>query len=241
MAHELLGDVLRTPDAGGRARRRYLLPLSIALHAAAAVAVLIIPLAAEVEPPVPAGLTSRYMNAMPVVVPPLPPPPKGDRIPRRTSGGAPLQAPDRIEPEKEVPVDTGSPAGPPAIGAVGSPDGVNVGDLVDATRVSVALPPPPPAPEPLRVGGKIREPKKIVDAPPLYPPLAVAARKEGVVIMEAVIDERGHVVRVKVLRSEPLLDEAAVGAVRRWRYTPTLLNNVPVPVLMTITVRFSLR
>jgi protein TonB len=87
----------------------------------------------------------------------------------------------------------------------------------------------------------IREPKKIVDVAPVYPPLAIAARKEGFVIMEATIDQHGNVVRVRVLRSEPLLDAAAVSAVERWRYTPTLLNNQPVPVLMTVTVRFSLR
>jgi protein TonB len=66
-------------------------------------------------------------------------------------------------------------------------------------------------------------------------------KKEGVVILEALLDERGNVDRLKVLRSEPLLDDAAVEAVRRWRCTPTLLNGVPVPVLMMVTVRFSLR
>jgi protein TonB len=241
MAHELLGDVLRTPDAGGRARRRYLLPLSIAVHGAAAAAVLIIPLAAEVQLPEPARLTSRYVNAMPVVVPPAPPPPGRPAIPRTTNRGAPLQAPETIEPEKAIPVEPGYDAGPPAMGAIGSPDGVDVGDLISTTRMSVAPPPPPPVREPLPVGGRIREPKKIVDVAPIYPPFAVVAKKEGVVIVQAVIDERGNVVRVKVLRSEPLLDDAAVSAVQRWRYTPTLLNNVPVPVLMTITVRFSLR
>ena len=60
-------------------------------------------------------------------------------------------------------------------------------------------------------------------------------------ILEATLDEHGNVDRLKVLRSVPLLDEAALQAVRRWRYTPTLLNGRPVPVLMTITVRFSLR
>ena len=60
-------------------------------------------------------------------------------------------------------------------------------------------------------------------------------------ILEALLDERGHVAQLKVLKSEPLLDGAALEAVRRWRYTPTMLNNEPVPILMTITVRFSLR
>ena len=86
-----------------------------------------------------------------------------------------------------------------------------------------------------------REPKRIVDVPPVYPAIALAARKEGVVILEAMLDETGHVAQLKVLRSEPLLDAAALEAVKRWRYTPTLLNNVPVPVLLTVTVRFSLR
>jgi protein TonB len=116
---------------------------------------------------------------------------------------------------------------------------VNLNDIGPAGIIVV--PPPPEPPKPVRPGGKIREPRRIVDVPPIYPPIAIAARKEGVVILEALLDENGHVNGVKVLRSEPLLDDAAVQAVRRWRYTPTLLNGVPVPVLMTVTVRFSLR
>jgi protein TonB len=75
----------------------------------------------------------------------------------------------------------------------------------------------------------------------VYPAVARQARVEGIVILEAIIDERGNVDRVRVLRSFPLLDEAAVRAVRSWRYTPTLLNGVPVPVLMTVSVHFTLR
>jgi protein TonB len=61
-----------------------------------------------------------------------------------------------------------------------------------------------------------------------------------VVVIEAILDATGRVESLKVLSSQPLLDNAAVQAVRQWRYTPTELNGVPVPVLMTITVRFSL-
>jgi protein TonB len=64
---------------------------------------------------------------------------------------------------------------------------------------------------------------------------------QGVVILEAVIDEHGEVGRIKVLKSMPLLDQAAITAVQQWRYTPTLLNGVPVSVLMTITVNFTLQ
>ena len=71
--------------------------------------------------------------------------------------------------------------------------------------------------------------------------LAQAVRKEGVVILEAVIDARGNVTTVKVLRSIQLLDQAAVDAVRQWRFTPTLLNGEPVPIVLTVTVDFRLQ
>ena len=64
---------------------------------------------------------------------------------------------------------------------------------------------------------------------------------QGVVIMEVRIDERGTVSDVRTLRSIPLLDQAAIDAVKQWQYTPTLMNGVAVPVIMTVTVNFTLR
>lgn len=75
---------------------------------------------------------------------------------------------------------------------------------------------------------------------PVYPAEAIAARVQGVVILECTISPEGKVVTVKTLRGVPLLDEAAIEAVRQWEYTPTLLNGVPVPVIMTVTVKFKL-
>ena len=63
---------------------------------------------------------------------------------------------------------------------------------------------------------------------------------QRVVILEATISPQGKVTDIKVLRGIPLLDQAAVEAVRQWVYTPTLLNGVPVPVIMTVTVNFKL-
>ena len=60
-------------------------------------------------------------------------------------------------------------------------------------------------------------------------------------ILEAVIDAQGRVASVRVLRSIALLDQAAVDAVRQWRFTPALLNAEPVPVVMTVTVNFKLQ
>ena len=59
-------------------------------------------------------------------------------------------------------------------------------------------------------------------------------------IIEATIGVDGRVVNARILRSVPLLDDAALDAVRQWEYTPTLLNGVPVPVIMTVTVQFTL-
>jgi TonB family protein len=93
---------------------------------------------------------------------------------------------------------------------------------------------------PVRVGGDIKAPTKIRDVKPVYPEIAQAARVQGIVIMEAVIGTEGWVTDARVLRSVPLLDEAALDAVRQWQFTPTLLNGAPVQVLMTVTVNFTL-
>ena len=94
---------------------------------------------------------------------------------------------------------------------------------------------------PVRVGGNIKAPTKIKDVRPVYPEEALAAKVQGVVIIEAMIDTAGRVSDARVLRSIPLLDQAAVDAVRQWEFTTTSLNGVPVPVIMTVTVNFSLQ
>ena len=118
-------------------------------------------------------------------------------------------------------------------------------------------PPPPPAPpfigfqepfeqtvarlQPVRVGGNLRVPAKIKDVRPRFPPVAEQARVQGVVIIEAVVDDRGEVANARVLRSIPLLDDAALTAVSQWQFTPALLNGAPVGVIMTVTVNFVLQ
>jgi TonB family protein len=92
----------------------------------------------------------------------------------------------------------------------------------------------------IRVGGGILAPKKIRDVLPVYPDDARQARVQGVVILEITVAADGSVADARVLRSISLLDAAAVAAVRQWQYEPTLLNGVAVPVIMTVTVNFSL-
>ena len=93
----------------------------------------------------------------------------------------------------------------------------------------------------LRVGSAGGAPRKLKDVPPVYPPEALRAKVQGVVILEATIDETGRVSDAKPVRSIPLLDQAAVDAVKRWQYEPTLLNGVAVPVIITVTVNFTAR
>ena len=90
------------------------------------------------------------------------------------------------------------------------------------------------------MGGQIKEPKRLKNVNPTYPEIAKQARVQGIVILEATISPQGKVTNVKVLRGIPLLDQAAIDAVSQWVYTPTLLNGVPVPVIMTVTVNFRL-
>ena len=97
-----------------------------------------------------------------------------------------------------------------------------------------------PGEAPARVGGAVHEPKRLVNVDPVFPDVAKQAGVQGVVVLDCVIGSTGEIVDVEVLRSVRLLDEAAVAAVRQWRYEPTLQNGVAIPVVMTITVNFRL-
>ena len=76
---------------------------------------------------------------------------------------------------------------------------------------------------------------------PEYPELAKRARVQAVVLLQVMVDEQGNVSDVTVIRGHPLLNQAAVDAVKQWKYSPTLLNGEPVPVVATVTVNFVLR
>ena len=106
--------------------------------------------------------------------------------------------------------------------------------------VSQAVPAPVPVLEPVRVGGNVPQPRKTWSVTPEYPRLARLRRLQGVVILEVTVDRQGDVANVTVLRSAEGLDEAAVEAVRQWRYEPTVMNGTPVSVVLTETVRFQL-
>jgi TonB family protein len=112
--------------------------------------------------------------------------------------------------------------------------------LAMAAALVVGCVAPVSAQEPVRVGGDIKEPRRIFNVAPVYPAIAQQAGVQGIVIIEAIIGTDGAVQSARVLRPVPLLDQAALDAVTQWRYAPTLLNGQPVPVIMTVTVTFSL-
>jgi TonB family protein len=138
------------------------------------------------------------------------------------------------------------PGGEPRMLAHGLPASPAAAAPVSGVVAGIPMAPPPPPPPPgwaagaVRVGGNIKAPEKTRHVAPIYPPIAQSAAVQGVVILEAVIGGDGKVQDARVLRSVPLLDQAAIDAVRQWEFTPTMLNATPVPVIMTVTVQFTL-
>ncbi len=96
--------------------------------------------------------------------------------------------------------------------------------------------------QPIRVGGAVTKPVEIYRTAPRYTEPARRAGVQGMVVLEAIIDERGLVVDVKILRGLPMgLDQSAAEAVQKWRYQPATLHGKPVKVYFTLTVNFTLQ
>ncbi len=217
------------------------LPVSIGVHCAAIGVLLVGPLTTGLTVP---GVITRAPSSVAAVAVP-PPPPLVRAAPMPTTplaaqahyDGAPTAAPPTINPE-----DSSSALPAPDVPVSDVSGSGDLGAIVEGGGRFVA--PPPPAPRvaaPVRVSELVQPPRKIVDVRPAYPVIARQARVEGTVILEAILDRDGRIDHARVVRSIPLLDAAALDAVRQWRYTPTVLNGQPVQVLMTVTIRFTLQ
>jgi len=102
-------------------------------------------------------------------------------------------------------------------------------------------PPPPPPPvsrEPVRIGGQLQAPALLKRVDPIYPYIAQAASIDGVVILDAIVDEHGRIQSVKVLRGHSLLAKAAIDAVQQWEYEPLKLNGTPTAFELTVSLWF---
>jgi periplasmic protein TonB len=194
-----------------------------------------------------------FVADMPLPPPPPPPPPPAPG-PKLAQPAKPVPTGGEFTFPVDVPIgitvetasDTRADEGVPGGVEGGIPGGI-VGGIVGGIITDVAPPPPPPLPvpvpqrlAPVRVGGDLKAPAPIYRVDPIYPDIAVMANATGVVILEATINERGEVTSVVVLRSRKLLDQAAIDAVKQWRYTPLLLNGAPRAFVLTVTLNFSI-
>lgn len=218
-------------------------PISIGLHLVALLLVLISPLVADVSLPRVWVDLPDYVRLAPMPPPPAitlrepPPSPQASPGPVVTNR-APTEAPLTIEPQAPRRLPTVPIDGPAS--STGFPPGMGFG-ADSVSSVVIPVPDPPRPAGPVRVAQLPVAPTKIVDARPLYPEIARSARVEGTVVLEAVLDQSGRVTQLRVIQSVPMLNQAALDAVRQWRYTPSIYGGQPVSVLMTITIRFKLQ
>jgi protein TonB len=199
----------------------------------------------------------RQYAAMMLVAPPPPPPPPPAASAvvkvapvRRTfmNAGkliAPTVIPKQIADIKEAPLEPdnlggvagGVPGGVPG-GQMGGVLGGVIGGVLNTAAKPVA--PPPGKSAPVRVGGRVRPPRAIIQTHPEYPTLAKQAHVQGQVQIDAVLDEQGNVIEMKIVSGPPLLYQAALDALKKWKYEPTYLNDQPIAVQMLVTITFTL-
>lgn len=195
-----------------------------------------------------------------LIAPPIPPPPAPPpNPPARQTNAAP---PTRVIPIGEIYVPEHDPVGiPPADeeaifepgqvvmavpGMTGGAAGPGISDalatIIESNRV-VKVPEvmrPEKKRPPIRVA--TLDPSRLIRrVEPVYPPLAVKARLSGEVVIEAVIDEEGNVGQTKVLSGPDLFVDAALAAVRQWKYSPTVHNGEPIPIIAMVKVVFQLQ
>jgi len=243
MQQRLFEDLIESDVVKHKTKQSYTLPVSIAIHMLVLLLVVVVPLLTSQDLPEPTSVVKAFFVEPAAAPPPPPPPPPpaprqqnqpkpvSTPVPTENKFQAPVETPEQVKPDEGI--DLGVEGGVPGGVEGGVPGGV-VGGVVGG------LPDAPPPPQAVRVGGQIKEPKKLKHVNPAYPDIAKQARVQGVVILECTISPQGKVTDVKVLRGIPLLDSAAIEAVKQWVYSPTLLNGVPVPVIMTVTVNFRL-
>ena len=201
----------------------------------------------------------QFENTFLIAPPPPPPPPPAPAVVQVKVAPvhrvfenvgkliAPTMIPKTIADIKEAPLppdfEGGGVAGGVPGGVAGGSMGGVIGGVIGGVNTTVVAPLAPKSggpKAPVRVGGRVREPKLITRVDPRYPPLAMQTHMQGVVIIDAIVDEQGNVVEAKIVLGPPLLIQSALDAVKKWKYEPTYLNDQPVPVQLNVTVTFRL-
>jgi protein TonB len=199
----------------------------------------------------------QYASMMLVAPPPPPPPPPAAvavakvAVTRRTllNAGkliAPTVIPKQIAILKEAPLEPDSfdgVAGGVPGGVPGGQMGGVLGGVIGGVLNTGAKPVAPTSVKPgtrLRVGGRVRAPRLITQVRPEYPALARQAHIQGQVMIDAVLDEQGNVIEMKVVSGPALLRQSALDALKHWKYEPTYLNEQPISVQLIVEVTFQL-
>jgi protein TonB len=241
----------RVAEASGHDTKRMRMALGIALAVHLVFLAVKLPDLTEAQPPEEPEdkpyLVHQVKFRPPPPPPPDQPPPPEPELPSPEAVKIPVPDPTPDEPEPVVepePEPEPLPRPEDVIEIVEQPRPQPPQDL-PAPDLAVTIPQgPPPAPEPtgpIRVGGDVKAPVKVHAPDPRYTSPAQAARVEGVVIVEAVIDKRGRVTSTKILKDLPMgLGAAAQNAVKTWRFKPATLNGKPVDVYYNLTVNFEL-
>lgn len=247
----LFEDSLLEINSGHRRRRVWTGAFSVALLESVLVAlVVIVPLWYPEMLPKAELMTFLTTPPPPPAAPPPPPAAstasKAARMTSNMVNGrllAPSLIPSKILmiKEAEAPPSGGVIGG--VIGGVpgGQPGGVLGGIFNSPSHPVVVLAPGNPAPQRVRISQGVTEGMIISKITPVYPPIARAARVEGVVVLKAVIDRNGNIQNLGVVSGPTLLVSAAIDAVRQWRYRPYLLNGKPVEVETTVQVIFQIQ
>jgi protein TonB len=146
---------------------------------------------------------------------------------------APTKIPKQVKmiEEEEAPPPTG-------VGVVGGVPGGTPGGVMNSFLSSTAAPPKVAAPQRLRISQGVMDGNLIRKIEPQYPQMAKIAHMQGDVILQATISRAGNIENLHAVSGPPLLIQAAMDAVKQWKYKPYLLNNEPVEVETTIKVQF---
>ncbi|HLJ28663.1 MAG TPA: TonB family protein [Candidatus Angelobacter sp.] len=228
-------------ESAGRIKtnQRWTTPLSFLVQACLIGILVLIPLIFT------EGLPTRMLMAAIVAPPPPPPPPpppaptiKVQRVSEIVNGE--LRTPSKIPKKVEMIKEDEAP--PPSTGVVGGVvggvPGGSAGGVLGGLIQSTAPPPKVAAPQKLRVSSGVAEGNLINKVEPPYPQMAKIAHVQGDVVLQALISKQGTIENLRAISGHPILIQAAMDAVRQWRYRPYMLSGEPVEVETTITVKF---
>jgi periplasmic protein TonB len=253
--HDVLVDILLEETSIHQKRSPFDWVASFCFHIAIVAVFIVLPLYLTT------GLDPQKLNLTFLAPPPMPaaaPPPAAIASTPRPARVTPpkvitpgqIQAPTFIPKAVAPPDPEGTPPDAALMGVAGGvPGGIpggQVGGTIGGVLGGVPKGAPPPAlpvaqgpKSPIRVGGDVKPPRLLFGPPPDYPLLAKQSRLAGIVVIDAIIDENGNVKGMRVISGHPLLIQAALTAVSKRRYEPTVLDGEPTPIALRVEVSFS--